>query len=68
MSRRTAAPQSDLRWQGNVFDRNNGQTRDISPVVLRTGQYRFNAHGADSVLAGRSAHPLSRIECALHDA
>jgi photosystem II stability/assembly factor-like uncharacterized protein len=25
-----------------VFDRITGQTRDVSPVVLRTGQYRFN--------------------------
>ncbi len=25
-----------------VFDRNTGQTRDVSPVVLRTEQYRFN--------------------------
>jgi photosystem II stability/assembly factor-like uncharacterized protein len=25
-----------------VFDHNTGQTRDVSPVVLRTGQYRFN--------------------------
>ncbi len=25
-----------------VFDRNTGQTREVSPVVLRTGQYRFN--------------------------
>ena len=25
-----------------VFDRNTGQTRDVSPVVLRTGLYRFN--------------------------
>ncbi|MGB6631192.1 MAG: glycoside hydrolase [Terriglobales bacterium] len=25
-----------------VFDRNTGQTRDVSPVVLRTGQFRFN--------------------------
>ncbi len=25
-----------------VFDRNTSQTRDVSPVVLRTGQYRFN--------------------------
>ena len=25
-----------------VFDRNTGQTRDVSPVVLRTGEYRFN--------------------------
>jgi len=24
------------------FDTNTGQTQDISPVVLRTGQYRFN--------------------------
>ncbi len=25
-----------------VFDRNTGQTRDVSPAVLRTGKYRFN--------------------------
>jgi photosystem II stability/assembly factor-like uncharacterized protein len=25
-----------------VFDRSTGQTRDVSPVVLRTGEYRFN--------------------------
>jgi len=25
-----------------VFDRNTSQTRDVSPVVLRAGQYRFN--------------------------
>ena len=25
-----------------VFDRNTGQTRDVSPVVLRQGNYRFN--------------------------
>ncbi len=25
-----------------VFDRNTGQTREVGPVVLRTGQYRFN--------------------------
>ncbi|MFZ0684137.1 MAG: glycoside hydrolase [Terriglobales bacterium] len=25
-----------------VFDRNTGQTRDVSPVVLRKGNYRFN--------------------------
>ena len=25
-----------------VFDRKTGETRDVSPVVLRTGQYRFN--------------------------
>ncbi|HEY6304354.1 MAG TPA: glycoside hydrolase [Terriglobales bacterium] len=28
--------------KATVFDRNTGQTRDLSPVVLRTGQYRFN--------------------------
>jgi photosystem II stability/assembly factor-like uncharacterized protein len=28
--------------KATVFDRNTGQTRDVSPVVLRTGQYRFN--------------------------
>jgi photosystem II stability/assembly factor-like uncharacterized protein len=28
--------------KGSVFDRNTGQTRDVSPVVLRTGQYRYN--------------------------
>jgi photosystem II stability/assembly factor-like uncharacterized protein len=34
----------DLIYGGKVtvFDRNTGQTRDVSPVVLRTGQYRFN--------------------------
>ena len=25
-----------------VFDRNTGQTREVGPVVLRTGEYRFN--------------------------
>ena len=28
--------------KATVFDRNTGQTRDVSPVVLRTGEYRFN--------------------------
>jgi hypothetical protein len=28
--------------KATVFDRNTGQTRDVSPVVLRTGKYRFN--------------------------
>ena len=28
--------------KGTVFDRNTGQTRDVSPVVLRTGEFRFN--------------------------
>jgi photosystem II stability/assembly factor-like uncharacterized protein len=28
--------------KATVFDRNTGQTRDMSPVVLRTGKYRFN--------------------------
>src|ERR1700691_1006669 len=28
--------------KGTVFDRNTGQTRNIEPVVLRTGQFRFN--------------------------
>jgi photosystem II stability/assembly factor-like uncharacterized protein len=28
--------------KATVFDRNTGQTRDVSPVVLRTGQYRYN--------------------------
>ena len=28
--------------KGTVFDRNTGQTRDVSPVVLRTGRFRFN--------------------------
>jgi photosystem II stability/assembly factor-like uncharacterized protein len=28
--------------KATVFDRNMGQTRDVSPVVLRTGKYRFN--------------------------
>ena len=25
-----------------MFDRITGQTQDVSPVVLRTGKYRFN--------------------------
>jgi photosystem II stability/assembly factor-like uncharacterized protein len=28
--------------KGTVFDRNTGQTRNVEPVVLRTGQFRFN--------------------------
>ena len=28
--------------KATVFDRNSGQTREVGPVVLRTGQYRFN--------------------------
>jgi len=28
--------------KGTVFDRNTGQTRNVEPVVLRTGKYRFN--------------------------
>ncbi|MFZ3264985.1 MAG: glycoside hydrolase, partial [Terriglobales bacterium] len=28
--------------KATVFDRTTGQTRDVSPVVLRTGQFRFN--------------------------
>ncbi len=28
--------------KATVFDRNTGQIRDVSPVVLRTGKYRFN--------------------------
>jgi photosystem II stability/assembly factor-like uncharacterized protein len=28
--------------KATVFDRNTGQTRDVSPVVLRTGKYRFD--------------------------
>ena len=28
--------------KATVFDRNTGQTRDVSPEVLRTGRYRFN--------------------------
>ncbi len=28
--------------KATVFDRNTGQTRDVSPAVLRTGKYRFN--------------------------
>jgi photosystem II stability/assembly factor-like uncharacterized protein len=28
--------------KGTVFDRNTGQTREIGPVVLHTGEYRFN--------------------------
>ena len=48
--------------KATVFDRNTGQTRDISPVVLRTGQYRFNRTAPLLFSPVGSAHPLSRIE------
>jgi photosystem II stability/assembly factor-like uncharacterized protein len=40
-----------------VFDRNTGQTRDVSPVVLRTGQYRFN-RTAPLIFSGADPHVL----------
>ena len=40
-----------------VFDRNTGQTRDVSPVVLRTGQYRFN-RTAPLIFSAADPHAL----------
>jgi photosystem II stability/assembly factor-like uncharacterized protein len=40
-----------------VFDRNTGQTRDVSPVVLRTGQYRFN-RTAPLIFSAADPHTL----------
>jgi photosystem II stability/assembly factor-like uncharacterized protein len=40
-----------------VFDKNTGQTRDVSPVVLRTGKYRFN-RTAPLVFSPVGAHTL----------
>ncbi len=40
-----------------VFDRVTGQTRDVSPVVLRTGKYRFN-RTAPLVFSGADPHVL----------
>ncbi len=43
--------------KATVFDRNTGQTRDVSPVVLRTGQYRFN-RTAPLIFSPADAHVL----------
>ena len=40
-----------------VFDRNTGETRDVSPVVLRTGKYRFN-RTAPLIFSGADPHVL----------
>jgi photosystem II stability/assembly factor-like uncharacterized protein len=40
-----------------VFDRNTGQTRDVSPVVLRTEKYRFN-RTAPLIFSGADSHIL----------
>jgi photosystem II stability/assembly factor-like uncharacterized protein len=40
-----------------VFDRNTGQTRDVSPVVLRTGQFRFN-RTAPLIFSAADPHAL----------
>ena len=39
------------------YDRTTGQTRDISPVVLRTGQYRFN-RTAPLIFSAADPHAL----------
>jgi photosystem II stability/assembly factor-like uncharacterized protein len=52
-----------------VFDRNTGQTRDVSPVVLRTGQYRFN-RTAPLIFSAADPHVLylgSNVLFATHD-
>jgi photosystem II stability/assembly factor-like uncharacterized protein len=43
--------------KGTVFDRNTGQTRDVSPVVLRTGQFRFN-RTAPLIFSAADPHTL----------
>jgi hypothetical protein len=40
-----------------VFDRNTGQTREVGPVVLRTGQYRFN-RTAPLIFSSADPHAL----------
>ncbi|MFI5114655.1 MAG: glycoside hydrolase, partial [Terriglobales bacterium] len=55
--------------KATVFDRNTGQTRDVSPVVLRTGQYRFN-RTAPLIFSTADPHVLylgSNVLFATHD-
>jgi len=52
-----------------VFDRNTGQTRDVSPVVLRAGQHRFN-RTAPLIFSAADPHVLylgSNVLFATHD-
>jgi len=53
--------------KATVFDRNTGQTRDVSPVVLRTGQYRFN-RTAPLIFSAADPHVLisDRTWCLPH--
>ena len=53
--------------KGTRFNRATGQVQDVSPVVLRTGKYRFNRTAPLDLLAGRSACALPGIECAVQD-
>jgi photosystem II stability/assembly factor-like uncharacterized protein len=43
--------------KATVFDRTTGQTRDISPVVLRTGKYRFD-RTAPLIFSAADPHAL----------
>jgi len=43
--------------KGTVFDRNTGQTRDVAPVVLRTGKYRYN-RTAPMIFSSADPHVL----------
>ena len=43
--------------KATCYDRTTGQTRDISPVVLRTGQYRFN-RTAPLIFSAADPHAL----------
>jgi photosystem II stability/assembly factor-like uncharacterized protein len=55
--------------KATVFDRTTGQTRDVSPVVLRTGQYRFN-RTAPLIFSPADPHVLylgSNVLFATHD-
>jgi photosystem II stability/assembly factor-like uncharacterized protein len=52
-----------------VFDKNTNQTRDVSPVVLRTGKYRFN-RTAPLIFSTLGTHTLylgSNVLFATHD-
>jgi len=55
--------------KATVFDRNTGQTRDVSPVVLRKGNYRFN-RTAPLIFSPADPHILylgSNVLFATHD-
>ena len=59
----------NLIYGGKVtrFDMITGQTQDVSPVILRTGKYRFN-RTAPLIFSPADPHTLvSRLECFVQD-